>query len=84
MITGIAWVSELIEAAGGDDVFADRAAGKAARERTVAAEEIARAPEVISGSCCGKKFRPEKVAARPVSGKFQPCGTALFTRSSRR
>jgi iron complex transport system substrate-binding protein len=66
MIAGILWVSELIAAAGGDDVFADRARGKSARERIVTADEIvARAPEVIIGSWCGKKFRPERVAARP-------------------
>jgi iron complex transport system substrate-binding protein len=60
MISGIAWVSELIEAAGGTDIFADRAGGKSAKERIVTAEEIiARAPDII------KKFRPEKVAARP-------------------
>jgi len=66
MISGIAWVSELIEAAGGTDIFADRAAGKSAKERIVTAEEIiARQPDIIVGSWCGKKFRPEKVAARP-------------------
>jgi iron complex transport system substrate-binding protein len=66
MISGIAWVSELIEIAGGIDVFADRAGGKSARERIVSPEEvIAREPEIIIGSWCGKKFRPEKVAARP-------------------
>ena len=66
MISGIAWVSELIEAAGGSDIFADRAAGKSAKERIVtAADVIARAPDVIVGSWCGKKFRPEKVIARP-------------------
>ena len=66
MISGIAWVSELIEAAGGTDIFADRAGGKSAKGRVVtAAEVIARGPEVIIGSWCGKKFRPEKVAARP-------------------
>ena len=66
MISGIAWVSELIEAAGGVDIFADRAGGKSAKERIVTAEEIiARAPDIIIGSWCGKKFRPEKVAARP-------------------
>ena len=69
MISGIAWVSELIEAAGGTDIFADRAAGKSAKERIVtAAEVIARQPEIIIGSWCGKKFRPEKVAARPGFG----------------
>ena len=66
MISGIAWVSEMIETAGGTDVFADRAAGKSAKERIVtAAEIIARRPDIIIGSWCGKKFRPEKVAARP-------------------
>jgi iron complex transport system substrate-binding protein len=65
MISGIAWVSELIEAAGGTDIFADRAAGKSAKERIVTAEEIiARQPDIIIGSWCGKKFRAEKVAAR--------------------
>ena len=66
MISGIAWVSELIEAAGGDDIFADRAVCKSAKERIVtAADVIARAPDVVVGSWCGKKFRPEKVSARP-------------------
>jgi iron complex transport system substrate-binding protein len=66
MISGIAWVSELIEAAGGNDIFADRAACKSAKERIVtAADVIARAPDIIIGSWCGKKFRPEKVIKRP-------------------
>ena len=66
MISGIAWVSELIDAAGGIDIFADRATGKSAKERIVTAPEvIARMPDIIIGSWCGKKFRPEKVAARP-------------------
>ena len=65
MISGIAWVSELIETAGGLDIFADRAGGKSARERIVTTREvIARQPEIMIGSWCGKKFRPEKVAAR--------------------
>jgi iron complex transport system substrate-binding protein len=66
MISGIAWVSELIEAAGGTDIFADRAGGKSAKERIVTAEEIiSHQPDIIIGSWCGKKFRPEKVVARP-------------------
>jgi iron complex transport system substrate-binding protein len=66
MISGIAWVSELIAAAGGIDVFADRAACKAAKDRIVTAEDvIRREPDIIVGSWCGKKFRPEKVALRP-------------------
>jgi iron complex transport system substrate-binding protein len=66
MISGIGWVSELIEAAGGIDIFADRAACKSAKDRIVAAQDvIGRAPDIIVGSWCGKKFRPEKVAKRP-------------------
>jgi iron complex transport system substrate-binding protein len=66
MISGIAWVSELIESAGGLDVFADRASCKSAKDRIVTAEDvIRRAPDVIVGSWCGKKFRPEKVMNRP-------------------
>jgi len=65
MISGIAWVSELIEAAGGEDVFADRAVCKAAKDRIVTADEvISRQPDIIIGSWCGKKFRPEKVVNR--------------------
>jgi iron complex transport system substrate-binding protein len=66
MISGIAWVSELIEAAGGIDIFDDRAKQKSAKDRIVTVDEIlAREPEIIVGSWCGKKFRPDKVAARP-------------------
>ena len=66
MISGIGWVSELIEVAGGSDIFADRAVYKSAKERIVtAADVIARAPDIIIGSWCGKKFRPEKVVKRP-------------------
>lgn len=66
MITGIAWVSELIAIAGGIDVFADRAAGKSASERIVTLDEVAAAaPDIIVGSWCGKKFVPARVAARP-------------------
>jgi iron complex transport system substrate-binding protein len=66
MISGIAWVSELIEVAGGINIFADRARGKSAQDRVVTAPEIiAGTPDLIIGSWCGKKFRPEKVMARP-------------------
>lgn len=66
MISGIEWVSELIDAAGGLDIFDDRADGKSAKDRIVTAEEvIAREPDIIIGSWCGKKFRPDKVAVRP-------------------
>ncbi|HEX4408728.1 MAG TPA: cobalamin-binding protein [Xanthobacteraceae bacterium] len=66
MISGIAWVSELIAIAGGIDIFADRAGCKAAKDRIVTTDDIiARAPDVIIGSWCGKKFRPEKLPNRP-------------------
>jgi iron complex transport system substrate-binding protein len=66
MISGIGWVSELIEAAGGSDIFADKAAGKSAKDRIVTADEVIRlGPDIIIGSWCGKKFRPERVAKRP-------------------
>jgi len=65
MISGIAWVSELIEAAGGVDIFAERAARKSAGERIVTPDEvIQRAPDIIIGSWCGKKFDKRKVVAR--------------------
>ena len=67
-ITGIRWVAELIRIAGGDDVFPERAAMPLARDRILAdaSEVVRRAPDLIFGSWCGKKFRPEQVAARPA------------------
>ncbi|HSR66002.1 MAG TPA: ABC transporter substrate-binding protein [Xanthomonadaceae bacterium] len=66
-ITGIRWVAELVRIAGGDDVFPERAAEPLARQRILEdpGEVVRRAPDIILGSWCGKKFRPDKVAARP-------------------
>jgi iron complex transport system substrate-binding protein len=66
-ITGIRWVAELVRIAGGDDIFPERAAEPLAKQRILedASEVVRRAPDIIFGSWCGKKFRPEKVAARP-------------------
>jgi iron complex transport system substrate-binding protein len=66
MIAGIGWVSELIEVAGGTDCFADLAQHAAASARIIAdpGEVVRRAPDIIIGSWCGKRFRPERVAAR--------------------
>jgi len=65
LISGIGWVSELVEIAGGIDIFADRGNRGAAKDRVVTTEEVvAREPDLILGSWCGKKFRPERVAAR--------------------
>ena len=66
MISGIRWVAELIEIAGGIEVFPELSKQKNARDRVVSAPElIAAAPDIIIGSWCGKKFVPAKVAARP-------------------
>jgi iron complex transport system substrate-binding protein len=66
MISGLGWVSELIECAGGIEVFPQLSNRKNAKDRIVSgAEVIAAAPDIIIGSWCGKKFVPAKVAARP-------------------
>lgn len=66
MISGLKWVSELIEIAGGQDVFPQLAAMPSARDRIITSDQvIAAAPEVILASWCGKKVRPEKIKARP-------------------
>lgn len=66
-IAGICWVAELIRIAGGDDVFPELAAQSLARHRILAdpGEVARRAPDIVLGSWCGKRFRPEQVAARP-------------------
>jgi iron complex transport system substrate-binding protein len=70
MISGIRWVSELVGIAGGDDVFPELSRSQAASGRIIAdpTEVVRRRPEVILASWCGKKFRPERVAARPGWG----------------
>ncbi len=66
MISGIRWVSELIAIAGGDDIFPELAREPMGKNRIIAdpAEPARRAPDIIIGSWCGKKFRPGHVAAR--------------------
>jgi iron complex transport system substrate-binding protein len=65
-IPAIQWVAELIRIAGGDDLFPERAACSLARDRILAddREILARAPDIVLGSWCGKRFRPDQVAAR--------------------
>ena len=66
MISGISWVSELIETLGGEDVFKHKRSGKTAKERVVSFEEVIAAnPDAVIASWCGKKARLEKIAARP-------------------
>ena len=66
LFSGIRWVSELIGIAGGDDIFPELAREPLGKNRIIAdpLEVARRAPQVIFGSWCGKKFRPEHVAAR--------------------
>ena len=66
-ISCIAWVSELVAIAGGDDIFPERAACSLGRDRILAdpMEVVRRRPDIVIGSWCGKKFRPERVSARP-------------------
>jgi iron complex transport system substrate-binding protein len=62
----IRWVSELMTIAGGDDIFPELAGMPMGRDRIIASGHtiVERTPDIIIGSLCGKKFRPEKVAAR--------------------
>ena len=66
LISCIRWVSELIGIAGGDDVFPERAACPLGKDRILgdAGEVVRRAPDIVFGSWCGKRFRPDRVAAR--------------------
>lgn len=66
-ISGIAWVSELLGIAGGDDCFPELAAKALGKDRIIAdgGEIVRRNPDIIMGSWCGRKFRPEHVVARP-------------------
>jgi len=67
LISSIRWVSELICVAGGEDCFPELSVQPLGRQRIIAdAQEVPRrAPDVIFGSWCGKKFQPQEVAARP-------------------
>ncbi len=67
MISGIRWVAELIDIAGGVDCFAELSQHNAAKDRVIAdpMQVVERQPDIIIGSWCGKKFRPEQVIARP-------------------
>src|SRR5438046_1107299 len=66
LISGIGWVSELIEIAGGEDCFPELGRESSAKQRIIAdhTEVARRAPDIIVGSWCGKKFQPDKVRAR--------------------
>ena len=67
LISAIGWVSELIGVAGGEDCFPELARAPLGRDRIIAdpLEVVRRAPDIVLGSWCGKKFQAAKVAARP-------------------
>ena len=67
MISGIQWVSELVGIAGGDDILPDLASQSLAKGRIMAdgSRVIEANPDIIFGSWCGKKFRPDSLASRP-------------------
>lgn len=66
LISAISWVSELVEIAGGDDCFPELAGEALGKDRIVADpdEVVARNPDIIVGSWCGKKFAPHRVRER--------------------
>lgn len=66
-ISAIAWVSELIGIAGGDDCFPELACQPMGKDRIIAdgADIVARNPDIVLGSWCGRRFRPAHVLARP-------------------
>lgn len=66
LISGIAWVSELIERAGGEDIFPKLRTKRAAPERVVSSEQVCQAnPEIIFASWCGKPVQVIEISARP-------------------
>jgi iron complex transport system substrate-binding protein len=66
LISGIRWTEELVRIAGGDPIFPELEGASLAKDRIVSSDQvIARAPEVIIGSWCGKPVRPARIAARP-------------------
>ncbi|MEW6321056.1 MAG: cobalamin-binding protein [Acidobacteriota bacterium] len=66
LISGIQWVEELVEIAGGDPVFPHLRHAALGRDRIVTSDAVVAArPDVIIGSWCGKPVRRERIAARP-------------------
>lgn len=71
LITGIRWVSELIELCGGDDIFAENRFFPDAKRRILAdpMEVVRRSPDILLASWCGKMFKPERVMVRDGWGE---------------
>ena len=84
LISGIGWVSELIEIAGGEDTFADRRNQSAAKNRIVTPDEvIAREPDLIIGSWCGRNSGPSGLHRELALTASLPCSTNISTKSNR-
>jgi iron complex transport system substrate-binding protein len=79
LISGIGWVSELVTLAGGEDCFPELARQSLGRNRIIAdpLEVVRRAPDIVLGSWCGKKFRPQEVAARAGWGEIAAVRTGF-------
>ena len=66
LISGIQWVEELVEIAGGDPIFPELRHAKLAKDRIVQSEEVVRrTPDVVIASWCGKAVKKDKIASRP-------------------
>ena len=66
LISGIRWVSELIERFGGQDIFSEKSLHKTAKHRTVQPEEVVAAnPDILVASWCGKKVNFDRIRQRP-------------------
>jgi iron complex transport system substrate-binding protein len=66
LISGIGWVSELIEIAGGEDILPKLRFEQAAKDRVISPDAVqAAAPDVIIASWCGKKVVPDRIRKRP-------------------
>ena len=85
LISGIRWVEELVEVAGGTPVFPQLRGASLAKDRIVTPDAVrAAAPDVILASWCGKKVRPERDCRAPgMAGGPGRAATARSTRSSR-
>ena len=65
LITGLKWVSELINIAGGEDIFYKKSLNELAKDRIISEEEvIKRNPDIIIGSWCGKKVNFDQIRNR--------------------
>lgn len=80
MITAIGWVSEVIDIAGGDDIFADRSTSSLAADRIIEdpSEVVRRGPDVLLASWCGKKLQPQTVWNRAGWESLEPVQTCTI------